>query len=82
MTKGIVWKKKINKYISSFDFIVYVLLHATILVTIEGKWCAPTCFNIWLFQILLLLLLLLFWNKLGHLIQIFRWSYIMTHDLM
>ncbi len=29
MTKGIVLKKKINKYISSFDYIVYVLSHAT-----------------------------------------------------
>jgi hypothetical protein len=28
MTKGIVWKK-VNKYISSFDYIVYVLSYAT-----------------------------------------------------
>jgi hypothetical protein len=28
MTKGIVWKKKVNKYISSFHSIVYVLTHA------------------------------------------------------
>jgi hypothetical protein len=29
MTKGIVWKKNVNKYISSFDSIVYIFLHVT-----------------------------------------------------
>jgi hypothetical protein len=42
------------------------------LVTIKGKWCAFTCLNIWLF---IIILLLLFWNNLGHSIQIFGWSY-------
>jgi hypothetical protein len=29
MTKGIVGKKEVNKYISSFDYIVYILSHVT-----------------------------------------------------
>ncbi len=84
MTKDIVWKK--NQQIHFIIWlhcirIVTCNLDVTILVTFESKWCGAMCFNIWLFKIITVLLLL-FWNNLGCSIQIFEWSYIMTHGPM
>jgi hypothetical protein len=77
-------KEKVNKYISSFDYIVYVLSHATNMhlfwSQLKANEMLPHVFNIWLFK--LLLLLLLFWNNLGRSIQILGWTYIMTRGPM
>jgi hypothetical protein len=65
-------KVRVNKYISSFDYIVYVLSHATnmqlFLSQLSTNDVLPhvTCLNI----LLLLLLLLLLSNNLERLIQI------------
>jgi hypothetical protein len=84
MTKGNVWKKKVNKYISSFDSIIYVLSHMTKMQLFWSQLRATNvlpCVLIFDYLILLLLLLLL-WNNLGCSIQILGWSYIMTHGPM
>jgi hypothetical protein len=81
MTKGIIWKKKsTNTFhpLTTLYMYCHMQLYATILVTIECKWCAAMCLNIWLF---ILLLLLLFWNDLGHSIQILGWFYNMPRGI-
>ncbi len=75
-------KEKSTNTKSSFESIVYIYCHIWIICNYFGhNWEQMMCCH--LSQYLLFkLLLLLFWNNLGCSIQMFGWSYMMTHGLM
>jgi hypothetical protein len=78
--KGIGWKKKLTNTSSSFDSIVYIISHAIkmqlFLSQLKANDVLPHV------PILIIIILLLFWNNLKCSIQMLGWSYIMTHGPM